>query len=374
MLPLFRPVRWFCTSPHHRLMTCLGVALLISACSAQREPAAEPVAQAAPQPKPTTGDQGVELAGRVFGTTWSAKARGEGLDQSQLLAAVKAEFKAINQGMSTWQKDSSISTFNRAAAGPFVWGERSIEVIKRSFEIAKHTQGAFDPTVGPLIGLWGFGAKARTTLPKPDELTAARRLVGYTKLRWGKPGELIKADAGMRLDLSAIAKGYAVDRVAGIFKTAGAQHGMVEIGGEVVAWGERAQGGAWKLAVDAPVDGAAPGKRFAAIVKLADSAMATSGDYRQFRIENGRRVQHIVDPRTGEPVVHRLASVTVIAKDCATADAYATALMVMGDEKGLKFVDSDPDLEALFLVRDQQDWRQVYSRNMKKYLIQTGTD
>ena len=224
------------------------------------------------------------------------------------------------------------------------------------------------------ISLWGFGAKALKEPPTPSLLRAARQVVGYSKLTWNAQGELVKNQSGLSLDLSAIAKGYAVDRIAAILRAQGAQHGMVEIGGEVVAWGSRAQGGPWKLAVDAPVDDAKPGQDFAAIVKLMNKAMATSGDYRQFRIENGRRVQHIIDPRTGVPVEHGLASVTVVAQDCITADAYATALMVMGVRDGLALVNSIPRVDALFLERQPKGWRQIKTRNMGKYLIEQKAD
>ena len=316
----------------------------------------------------------MQLAGRVFGTTWAVKIRGKNLDAQALKARIAEELEGIDKGMSTWRKDSELSAFNKAPVGVFTFGEQTAEVIAESFLVAQMTQGAFDPTVRPLIALWGFGAGARKDLPSDKELAAVRAAVGYKKLRWAKARQLVKSQADVSLDLSAIAKGYAVDRLADLLKKAGGEAGMVEIGGEVVAWGERKEGGPWKLAVDTPVDGAAPGQRFAAVVGLTDTAMATSGDYRQFRIENGKRVQHIVDPRTGQPVDHGLASVTVIAPDCTTADAYATALMVLGADEGLKLVDAHADLEALFLLREAAGFKQVRSRGMSAYLLGTKGD
>ena len=366
MLPQWRLSRRFCSRPTTTVTWIFVLVSGLTGCTPDRPK--DPPAAVEPE-QPSTPIASMELGGKIFGTTWSVKARGQALDQRSLLEAIEAEFEAINQGMSTWRKDSQISRFNAGAAGSYRFNEQAVEVIKLAFAVAKATGGAFEPTVGPLIRLWGFGAGAQTAAPTPAALAAARAAVGYHKLSWGLDGSLLKPEAAINLDLSAVAKGYAVDRVASLVKAQGAAHGLVEIGGEVVAWGSRPQGGAWKLAVDAPVDNAAPGQRFAAIVKLYNKAMATSGDYRQFRMENGRRVQHIVDPRTGEPVDHGLASVTVVAPDCASADAYATALMVLGVKEGVAWVDSLPRVDALFLERQAKGWRQVRTRNMHKYLI-----
>ncbi len=350
-----------------RMGVVLCITLSFTGCDQRTTRAAVPDASAG-QTKPKADATHV-LKGRIFGTTWQAKIRGESLDEKALTKRIAALLEAVDKGMSTWRKDSELSVFNRAAAGPFEFGAQTAAVIRQSFVVAQMTGGAFDPTVRPLIALWGFGAGARQEPPSAKDLAQARAAVGYTKLRWAQPKQLVKAKPDLSLDLSAIAKGFAVDQVADLLKASGASSGMVEIGGEVVAWGERHQGGAWRLAVDAPIDGASSGQGFAAIVELRDAAMATSGDYRQFRIEKGRRVQHIVDPRTGMPVDHGLASVTVVAPDCMTADAYATALMVLGVEAGLTLVNSHADLEALFLVRQGSQWRQVRSRAMNKHLL-----
>ena len=371
MLTYFWPESRFSTSLNPRWWFLAALVASLVGCSSKNDPVADSETDTI---EVKAEVQDLKLEGRIFGTRWMLKARGAKLDQNRLLPLIEAEFEAINQGMSTWRKDSEISKFNAGDAGAYRFGDQSVEVIKRSLQVARHTQGAFDPTVAPLIRLWGFGAKALKEPPTPSLLSAARQVVGYSKLTWNPNGELVKNQPGLNLDLSAIAKGYAVDRIATIVRAQGAQHGMVEIGGEVVAWGSRAQGGPWKLAVDAPVDGAKPGENFAAIVKLMNKAMATSGDYRQFRIENGRRVQHIIDPRTGVPVEHGLASVTVVAQDCITADAYATALMVMGVKEGVALVNSIPRVDALFLERQPNGWRQIKTRNMGKYLIEQKSD
>ena len=371
MLSCFWPESRFSSSPYQRRLFSVFLIMVLTACSSKKDSVSDSENTTI---ETKTLNQDIQLEGRIFGTRWVIKARGKVVDQGQLLPLIEAEFEAINQGMSTWRKDSEISNFNAGDAGAYRFGDQSVEVIKRSLQVARQTQGAFDPTVAPLIRLWGFGAKALKEPPTPSLLSAARQVVGYSKLNWNAQGELIKNQPGLSLDLSAIAKGYAVDRIAAIVRAQGAQHGMVEIGGEVVAWGSRAQGGPWKLAVDAPVDHAKSGQRLAAIVKLMNKAMATSGDYRQFRIENGRRVQHIIDPRTGFPVEHGLASVTVVAQDCITADAYATALMVMGVKEGVALVNSIPRVDALFLERQPKGWRQIKTRNMGKYLIPKKAD
>ena len=235
----------------------------------------------APSP---VGPAYVELHGAAFGTTWSVVARGVAVPKPDLLARIGAVLGRVDQGMSTWRKDSEVSRFAQAPVGPFRFRAETAAVISRALEVARETAGAFDPTVRPLVALWGFGAKARTTEPTVAELDAARAAVGFAKLRWRDDGALSKTSAAVSLDLSAIAKGYAVDAVAAELARLGASAAMVEIGGEVVAWGDSPRAAAWRLAVDSPSDQAVAGAAIAAIVKLRRGAMATSGDYRQFRI------------------------------------------------------------------------------------------
>jgi thiamine biosynthesis lipoprotein len=339
----------------------IGV-LLLSACDKPAESPKPPQAI-----KPVL--QNLQLGGPIFGTRWSAKLRGKKFAKVALEKQIAAALERIDAGMSTWRKDSELSAFKVAESGAFSFGVETAEVIRQSLVIAEATGGAFDPTVRPLIALWGFGAGALQSAPSKAELEQARSAVGYQKLTWKGATLLHKPQAEISLDLSAIAKGYAVDVVADLLKKSGAEHGMVEIGGEVIAWGQRQEGGPWKLAIDAPKDGSASGSAFAAITLLDNAAMATSGDYRQFRMVNGRRLHHIIDPRRGEPVEHGLASVTVIAATCALADAYATALMVLGPSEGLALVNADPRLEALFLMRENDHWQQRRSRGMAQHLV-----
>ena len=334
----------------------IGLLSLILACTPANKPAPAPEALA--------------LTGRAFGTTWSVKAVGG--EQAKLEAAIDAALKRVDAGMSTWRPDSELSRFNAAPVGPFVFGEETARVIRRSMELAAKTDGAFDPTVRPLVKLWGFGSKAASTSPSDEAITATLANIGYRKLSWASDGALNKPTAELQVDLSAIAKGYGVDAVAAAVRKAGARSAMVEIGGEVVVFGERPGGGPWRLAVDAPTDDSKVGSRFAAVLGLRNVAMATSGDYRQFRMEGGRRVSHIIDPRSGQPIGHALASATVVAEDCATADAMATAIMVLGPEKGLKAVESLPGVEALLLVRNGEAWSQRMSSGMKAHIIASG--
>jgi thiamine biosynthesis lipoprotein len=329
---------------------------------------------APPAVAPTAPAAFTQLNGAAFGTTWSVTVRQVAATKADLATSINAILARIDSGMSTWRDDSEVSRFARAPAGPFFFSAETAAVVSRALEVARETAGAFDPTVGPLVALWGFGAKARRTEPTPAELDAGRAAIGFSRLRWLVDGSLDKTNAALSLDLSAIAKGYAVDAIAAELARLGAAAALIEIGGEVVAWGDSPRGGAWKLAIDSPRDHPAAATGMAAIVTLRRGAMATSGDYRQFRFIGGKRLQHSIDPRTGRPADHGLASVTVIAPDCMTADAYATALMVLGAEAGLAFVEARPLVEALFLVRNKGGFRRIKSSKMGAFLIQAKID
>jgi thiamine biosynthesis lipoprotein len=221
--------------------------------------------------------------------------------------------------------------------------------VAAALEVARDTNGAFDPTVAPLVALWGFGAEARETGPTEQELVRARARVGWRHLSWDEDGGLVRRVPGVELDLSAIAKGYAVDAV--LIELAHDQPLglLVEVGGEVGAFGPKANGEPWRVGIDDPT---APGSRLEAVVALTGGALATSGDYRQVRFVEGERRTHVLAPRTGRPVQGGVASASVVAPTCMEADAVATALMVLSPDEGLAFVESRPWLEALLLIRE----------------------
>ncbi len=297
-----------------------------------------------------------ELAGATMGTTWSARfwSPGDLADRlAELQDSIAAELELINRQMSTYDSSSELSVFNASRDTlPHPLAPATISLLLRARQISDLTGGAFDVTVAPLVAAWGFGAAApaRPTPPAPDELADLSRRVGYRLLDIDSlAGTARKSQPEIMVDLSAIAKGYGVDRMAGALRRAGVANYLVEIGGELLAAGVRPDGGAWRVAIERPAD---LGERAGMLtLELADLAVATSGDYRNYYEYQGERLSHIIDPRTLRPASHAGASVTVLHPQCATADAWATALSVLGPEEGLALAERS-DLAALFIVRN----------------------
>jgi thiamine biosynthesis lipoprotein len=290
----------------------------------------------------------VELRGKTMGTTFTVKAVGEGIDEDALRDAVSAALEEVNALMSTWRPDSELSRFNAAGTEPFTLSEPTAEVIALSRTVHRQTDGVFDPTVGPLVKRWGFGPDGQQAVPTDAELDEMLTYVGFGKVTLDGL-TLTKSDARVQVDLSAIAKGYGSDRVAEAAAAVPAVQGvMAEIGGEVRVIGARGDGGPWRLAIERPDRDR---RDIHSIVTLTKGGLATSGDYRRFIEEDGKRRTHVVDPRTGRPVERVVASASVLAADCATADAWATALMVLPPEIGLARVRAVEGVEAMLIVR-----------------------
>jgi thiamine biosynthesis lipoprotein len=263
---------------------------------------------------------------------------------------VDATLDRIDRGMSTWREDAELARFNRhPEMDSFRFGPETRRVIATALDLARETGGAFDPTVAPLVALWGFGAQAADTPPSVTELEEARRRVGWQHLSFREGGILARRVPGVQLDLSAIAKGYAVDAVVEELARDRPIGVLVEVGGEVRALGAKPGGAPWRVGIDDPD---APGSRLSAVVLLTGGVLATSGDYRSVRVIEGRRRTHVVDPRSGRPVEQKVASASVVAPTCMEADAVATALMVLGPEEGLAWVEDRPWLETLLMVRE----------------------
>jgi len=308
------------------------------------------------EPPPPT--EALLLQGETMGTTWEIRIAGKGLDpdlRERARAETERRLADIDRWMSTWNPESEISRFNADdGRDPFPVSFETAEVVDLALEVGRASEGAFDVTVGPLVALWGFGSGARAqSTPDDDEIEALRRHIGPGTLEVdpGDPdagGLLRKREAEVRIDLSGIAKGYGVDHVARGLRALGREDFLVEIGGEIRAAGERPGGGSWRVAIEQPLD---HGRAIQEVIALSDRAMATSGDYRIFYREDGRRVSHTLDPRTGRPVDAGTASATVLAPDCATADAWATALLVLGPDPGLELARSE-GLAAMLLIRD----------------------
>ncbi|MFW5858637.1 MAG: FAD:protein FMN transferase [Planctomycetota bacterium] len=302
-----------------------------------------------------SADGGIlRLQGSAFGTTWHVTVAGAPAgEREQLQAALAAELERLDAVFSVWRDDSELARLNAHPANePLTISQELMAVLVLAARIHRGSAGAFDPSVGPLVRLWGFGPDAPAPAPAPpsqDAVAAVRARVGFDLLRLD-PGTctVVKERPDLELGLGAIAKGHAVDALSELLVRRGKASHIVEIGGEVRARGHRAPGRPWRVGIQTPRAGSAVEARIA--LPLRDGAVATSGDYRNFRELAGQRVSHIIDPTTGAPVHHRTASVSVLASSCAAADGWATALNVLGAQRGLTVAERE-GLAALFIVR-----------------------
>ncbi len=271
------------------------------------------------------------LLGETMGTTWSVKiapAPVAKLDSRELRTALQSRLDELEATMSTYRADSEVSRFNRAATTNwFPVSSDTASVVTEALRLHHATAGAFDITVAPLVELWGFGRARSNRVPASNEISAALALTGSEKLFVrAAPPALRKADPRLAIDLSGIAKGYAVDALSELLARKGITNHLAQIGGEFLARGHAADGGAWRVGIE---DATRAGEILRA-VELKDQALSTSGNYRNVHEVAGRKFGHILDPRTGWPVENGLASVSIIAPSSATADALATALFVLG--------------------------------------------
>ena len=249
-----------------------------------------------------------------------------------------------------------------------------INVCKRSQQISEETHGAFDITVAPLVNAWGFGFK-QGRFPDSLMIDSLLQFTGYTKIGLTAEGKIDKQDPRIQLNCSAIAKGYAVDCIAGVLKSKGIRNFMVDIGGEVVVSGTNEQQQQWRIGINKPIDDSLSlNQELQTILHITDAGIATSGNYRNFYYKDGKKYAHTIDPRNGYPVQQSILSATVIAHDCMSADAYATAFMVMGLEEGKRFLQSHPEIEACFIYTDEKGRLQTYfTEGMGKYLRQNSS-
>ena len=277
------------------------------------------------------------IEGSTMGTTYAVRvvADGRGEDGSDALReAVERVLAGVDGRMSTWRPESELSRFNRLQSNePFPVSADTLAVFRHAQEISALTGGAFDVTVAPLVDAWGFGPAGRpAAFPDAAEIERLRGRVGYRQLRIDGPASTIrKLHPLLAADLSALAKGYAVDQVAELLRGEQFESYLVEVGGEVRTRGRSERGDAWRVGIERPVAGAPAVQR---LFGLSNLALATSGDYRNYYEVEGRRLSHTIDPRTGRPVTHRLASASVIDPLCVRADALATALEVLGPDQG----------------------------------------
>ena len=281
-------------------------------------------------------------SGAIFGTVYNITYQ----SHKDLSAGIRERLEQVDASLSPFNSRSVISAVNRnERATP---DSMFTSVFNKAQEVSRETGGAFDITVAPLVNLWGFGFKDGST-PTRSAVDSIRRIIGYEKVRL-QGGRVVKADPRVMLDCSAIAKGYGCDMVAALLRDNGIGNFMVEIGGEIVTSGISEKRLPWKIGVTKPDDdqlGAGGGIQ--TVINVTDKAMATSGNYRNFYYKDGKKYAHTIDPHTGYPVQHNILSATVLADDCATADAYATAFMVLGLEKSQEVLASHPELMAYFI-------------------------
>jgi len=316
----------------------------------------------------TTNDQLVIISGTTMGTSYHIKlAPTAKIDLTSLKERINSRLVGIDNKMSTYKKDSEVSRFNSYSGGDWVTvSAETMSVINAAQEISQLSNGAFDITVGKLVNLWGFGPTVRVdALPDINTIETLLSQVGYYKLELRKtPPAIRKSDKNIYLDLSAIAKGYAVDAIAQLLIENQIDNFLVEIGGEIITHGEKYQHQPWVIGIESPVS---QQRSIRKRLILEDVAMATSGDYRNYFEENGVRYSHTIDPTTGYPIKHQLASVTVIDSTCMRADALATAIMVMGPDKGLEFA-RQQQLAIFMLVKQGDHFIEKHSAAFKPYL------
>ena len=290
-----------------------------------------------------------------MGTTYQVKAYGPpGISAEALARKIDRRLEQLNDVFSTYRSDSEISRFNRfdRAGEPFPVSGDFSRVMRIAQKIHRLTGGAWDGTVEPLVRLWGFHDKgSRRSPPDEAQIRAVMKRIGFSSVEVLSDGRLVKRQSDISLDLASIAKGYAVDQLAELLEAEGFGSHLVEIGGEVYATGQKPDGSAWKVGINRPEAGSALDSVYR-VVTLTDRALATSGDYRNFFVENGVVYSHLIDPRSGMPVGTGVVSASVLAPSCAFADGLATALMVMTPEAGLRLTERLEGIESLLVVRD----------------------
>ena len=298
-------------------------------------------------------------SGMVFGTEYHITYQ----HGSNLHKEIEAELRKVDMSLSPFNRQSTISKVNNNE--PAELDQMFTDVFSMAMRISEVTDGAFDITVAPLVNAWGFGFSGGVS-PDRHTIDSLMSIVGYRKVRL-EDGKIIKQDSRMMLDCSSIAKGYGSDVVARLLERMGIENYMVEIGGEIVTKGISEKRLPWRIGVTKPVDDSlGVSKEYQTILNVTNKAMATSGNYRNFYYKNGKKYAHTIDPKTGYPVQHNILSATVLADNCATADAYATAFMVLGLEKATAILDKHPELMAYFIYSDEKGNNQVWFSNSLK--------
>ncbi|MDB6060991.1 MAG: thiamine biosynthesis protein ApbE [Verrucomicrobiaceae bacterium] len=311
----------------------------------------------------------VKFAGEAQGTTYHITVVDTHGSQSasDLQLRVEQRLQEIDLALSNYRDDSELSSFNRANVGEWIpLGHDLAEVIAVSNRISKESDGAFDITVAPLVELWGFGPHKKTkTIPATTEIEAAHALVDYRNLEIDRAQSRARKNRALTIDVNGIAQGYTVDQLAELLSALGYTDFLVEVGGELRLVGRNAEQELWHIGIEKPGDGLADAQQMLAGSNIG---VTTAGDYHDYFEKDGVRYSHTIDPRTGRPIAHNLASVTVAAPTAVLADGYDTALEVMGPERGFAFAQR-MHLAAYFILRDGAGFSARATPEMSGYLI-----
>lgn len=311
---------------------------------------------------------GRELQGEGLGSTWKVTiADKPSLDADAIQRGIQQRIDNVTHQLSRWDGKSSLSVLNAATTDE--WQPLPNELffaLSYALELAQSTGGAYDPTVAPLVDVWGFGTPGRRFAPpSPDEISAARARIGWQKVALDSDGKRVRRRAGTVIDLSSMTHGLAADQVASYLQSIGVKRYLIDVGSEL-----RAHGQDWHVGIERPpaeFAGTTTSAEPLRVIALRDAGIATSGNYRYYFDYNGRRYSHRIDPRTGEPIANDLASVTVIAPQCMHADALATALTVLGPDEGLAYAKSH-SIAALFVLRTASGLEQRMTPEFSAYL------
>ncbi|MDR2026749.1 MAG: FAD:protein FMN transferase [Prevotellaceae bacterium] len=329
---------------------------IIASCRS-RQPAGQPDYM-------TVNGNYVTVSGLALGTSF--KIIYKDTQKRDFYDSVMNLFNEFENSLSLYRQNSIISKVNRNEE--VVVDSYFIKMFERAREITEQTGGAFDISAAPLFEVWGWGEKKKIMVT-PEMIDSLKQYTGMDKIRI-EGGKVIKTGPNVRISSNAIAKGYCSDIVAGFIERQGIADYLVEIGGEAVLKGKNRFGKDWRMGIDKPFDGnLIPGQFLQAVVNISDKALATSGDYRRYYIEDGKKYSHTIDPKTGYSAKQNVLSVTVAAPDCMTADALATAFMVMGVEKTAEFLKYHPEIEVFLLYADGDGVKEFVSDNMKHRIV-----
>lgn len=310
-----------------------------------------------PNSESSTDKNKILLQGKTMGTKYHVAIvhnKEAELNANAIKSKIDALLEELNQQVSTYIPDSQISQFNRSNSTEWIKVDKDFfSIVETAQNVSITSNGALDISIFPLVDIWGFGARKRDDIPNASQIREALNQTGYESLILNSAQQsLKKKHKQLHIDLSAIAKGFAVDKISDLLKEEGYSNHLVEIGGELKANGLNQSDKKWRIAIEQPDSSNTLSQQG---IEISNRAVATSGDYRNYFVEKGIRRSHIIDPKTGYPIKHKLASVTVLHDSTMLADAYATALLVMGENKGKVFVEEN-NLDALMIIRNDNNF------------------